>query len=794
MHTSKRQNLQPGQCPSTENSECTGVEKNKGKNSAKNGNGVTGLELEMFSKRKSELVSEEKRGASGESKKPLSRRAGNHENVNRGKEGKELGLMKEMPNTQKLSNVFQERKVTRQLASSFTKNNTLNQQSYEKIGKENIPISINDSKVSDIDTSLAKESTQKSTIQKRPMNRFGGGKLCTSDADCREPLMPLKSDLNALKKKQLLSVQEEFFKQNNKPANTSISSISPRKKSTSKDSQKRDPSKESATNEEVMEKYEFLRTGLIKISSKSAKYITTRIKPADCVIHLLDALFLLIGENKLKQDAKIRFAEYKYFLSRLDSTNDRLQETLLSIKHHPERHTKVVALASKSLELFVNESIFCDLVTLDYCKPLLWIVQGLIKYTESPYTPSETANTTVIHERVMNLPPSSTISSAVAASLSINVPKVPKAAPPSPTISPPPEPAHKLPNLPQQPHHSHLFYNPHQKVSVDTQHSSTAEPLAPFAQRSREDTLAGSKGLYGSNQSQTDTREYLSFGRTHAHNPGDLHLRESLTSFANLAAPSHAHLAQYPSLGNLAVTDPASLLIETTTTSFPQQQQYFSHSSHHGQGGVVNPVHHRSTDGKIFSLESSSTRPAIGGVAQFHMLSPPGDHTGVGQAQYNSKGSTQSEEDLDCILLYQTILECRSLLSPKFLTHIRSLTEASPPTILASRAFLSLVYALYRPNDRVPEEWTPIRAALTGIAVPALSVDLFNPDGVLAVPRQNIINVQILLIEYDRNSEYTLRLYYTHRMIGFIRKWIEMYYYSCERPSVYQDIYSSQLK
>lgn len=200
---------------------------------------------------------------------------------------------------------------------------------------------------------------------------------------------------SAAGRKQLISVQEEFLKMHNRRQSTpnqahkspGQDSAFSNKYSTKDGTSAHLNSQQTAGNPaslqetlDIYKKYDFLKNGKVKITHKTAKFLTTRIKPADCVVHLLDSLFLLMGDNKLKLDAKIRFIEYKQGLAKVENVNDRLQQLFVDFKGTPDRYSYQVDLATKSLERFYTESVFSDLITLDYCKEILWISQGLIRF------------------------------------------------------------------------------------------------------------------------------------------------------------------------------------------------------------------------------------------------------------------------------------------------------------------------------------------------------------------------------------------------------------------------------
>ena len=169
-------------------------------------------------------------------------------------------------------------------------------------------------------------------------------------------------------KKQMLSVQEEFYKHN--------------QRCSTPQSAKSNKSVAPQETLDIYKKYDFLKNGKIRISQKASKYLCSRIKPADCVIHVLDALFLLLGRDLTAGDTRQRFADYKVELSNLSEVNSRLKALFFALQAEPEHHAREIQLASASLEKFYSNSIFGDLVTVDHCKEIAWIVQGLCRYQQ----------------------------------------------------------------------------------------------------------------------------------------------------------------------------------------------------------------------------------------------------------------------------------------------------------------------------------------------------------------------------------------------------------------------------
>lgn len=183
-------------------------------------------------------------------------------------------------------------------------------------------------------------------------------------------------------KKQMLSVQEEFYKYSQRGETPQSSK-----------SYKSIPPMETL---DIYKKYGFLKSGNIKISQKTAKFICSRIRPTDCLLHSLDALFLALGDDRLYLESKARFQGYKDQLSNLSIINSKLKALYSNLKSEPDQHARDLTQANQYLEKFYADSIFSDLITVDYCKEIAWIVQGLVRYQQK--NQENTANNTQIDQ------------------------------------------------------------------------------------------------------------------------------------------------------------------------------------------------------------------------------------------------------------------------------------------------------------------------------------------------------------------------------------------------------------
>ena len=195
--------------------------------------------------------------------------------------------------------------------------------------------------------------------------------------EVKKNLTPQRSPNPSPKSKHLLSVQEEFVRHKTRQSTP---------KKTPQAAEEENSMQETM---DIYKKYDFLKSGQVKITHKAAKYIVGRIKPAKCLVHLLDSLFILVGENKLKLDEKVRFSEYRTSLTKVESLNSALNKVFIEIRDDPNKYTGRVVLSSKALEKFYNESIFSDLVTLEHCKEVLWICQGLTRFHQKCMETSE---------------------------------------------------------------------------------------------------------------------------------------------------------------------------------------------------------------------------------------------------------------------------------------------------------------------------------------------------------------------------------------------------------------------
>jgi hypothetical protein len=65
---------------------------------------------------------------------------------------------------------------------------------------------------------------------------------------------------------------------------------------------------------------------------------------------------------------------------KVDTINKQLSQVVKQIKVNPSKLAAIVKKSNKNLDKFYSNSIFCDLVTMDHCKELLWVVQGINKF------------------------------------------------------------------------------------------------------------------------------------------------------------------------------------------------------------------------------------------------------------------------------------------------------------------------------------------------------------------------------------------------------------------------------
>lgn len=167
-------------------------------------------------------------------------------------------------------------------------------------------------------------------------------------------------------KKQMLSVQEEFYKYSQRGGTPQ--------------STKSNKSIAQTETLDIYKKYGFLKNGKVKISQKTAKFICSRIRPTDCLLHVLDALFLALADDRMHLESKSRFQDYKEQLSDLSDINARLISLYFGLQTEPEMHSRGLEQANQYLDKFYADSIFCDLITVDHCKEIAWIVQGMVRY------------------------------------------------------------------------------------------------------------------------------------------------------------------------------------------------------------------------------------------------------------------------------------------------------------------------------------------------------------------------------------------------------------------------------
>lgn len=162
--------------------------------------------------------------------------------------------------------------------------------------------------------------------------------------------------------RRIVNMQEEFYNHSRK--------TTPRKLGHKKGMAASSSAYQTGQRDSIS-KYEFLKAGNPRISHKSAKFISTRIQAPDALLNLLDSLFLLIGTDLRKIPPRGRFMDYKKALMRVENINKSLTQLLKQIKVNPSKVNLAVKRSNKQLDQFYNNSIFCDLVTMDYCKDLL---------------------------------------------------------------------------------------------------------------------------------------------------------------------------------------------------------------------------------------------------------------------------------------------------------------------------------------------------------------------------------------------------------------------------------------
>lgn len=125
---------------------------------------------------------------------------------------------------------------------------------------------------------------------------------------------------------------------------------------------------------DIFAKYDFLKHGKIKISQKTCKFICSRVKGHEALIFLLDALFVLLNIDLRKMHDRGRFVEYKRHLTKPETVNQLLRAVFETIKSEPARLADQIQKSSNCLQAFYDNSIFCDLITLENCKEILWVV------------------------------------------------------------------------------------------------------------------------------------------------------------------------------------------------------------------------------------------------------------------------------------------------------------------------------------------------------------------------------------------------------------------------------------
>ena len=580
----------------------------------------------------------------------------------------------------------------------------------------------------------------------------------------KKNLTPQRSPNPSPKGKQLLSVQEEFYKHK-------------KRHSTPKRFGEEDDPKYQETLD-IYKKYDFLKSGQIKITHKTAKYLVGRIKPADCLIHLLDSLFLLMGENKQKLEPKIRFGEYKQSLGRVEDLNTSLNRVFLDIKDNPEKYAARAKIASQSLEKFYNESIFCDLVTLDYCKEILWVAQGLIRFFQKCHESSE-------------VPDFGTLTPQTRASdlKSVQYDRIKQHSTTSNLSGEPLDDS-----KPDQSPLAHFSY------AVDDDNPQSERKGGDPDDDSEYNLKATTS------EAEADQRDFISFGRgeeSHGNSiasnqdydigkVSDMHKQKVKEMLERMYKEKQEidENEQGPEDG--LEEDPA----EDHSTSLPVPYNLsLSYGSQngfrHSWGGdpdkeiKIDDVGHD----KAYDQVMMNLAPAKQAAPQPDPIAQPAQ-------KRNTPRSPQKDADWSRHPIFLAIQEAKQSFNMKSLLIIKNQQEVDRSTLLCVQALLALNSALTNAGPKQPEDWRELRQRLSTSNLDNLIFEAHKPHTLLAISRDTIKQIKLQLDEYDlaKQVEQNPLDYYVAKISNYLKKIMELYAFAKEEPKLYSEIYAWQLQ